>query len=79
MVFQDGKSNKFWNVELDGSQYVVRFGRVGTTGQQQTKEFADDGKARQAFDKLVAEKLKKGYVDAAASSGAYSRTGAVPG
>lgn len=70
LVFQDGKSNKFWNIELDGSQYVVRFGRVGTAGQQQVKEFADDEKARQAFDKLVAEKLKKGYIEAGASSGA---------
>lgn len=69
LVFQDGNSNKFWNIELDGSQYKVRFGRVGTTGQQQTKEFADDEKARQAFDKLVAEKLKKGYVEAGGSSG----------
>lgn len=69
LVFQDGSSNKFWNIELDGSQYTVTFGRFGTTGQQQTKAFADDQKARKAFDKLVAEKLKKGYVETGDSGG----------
>jgi uncharacterized protein (TIGR02996 family) len=61
--FTDGKSNKFWNIELEGSNFTVTFGKIGTSGQTQTKEFADDAKAKAAHDKLVAEKLAKGYVE----------------
>jgi len=66
--FSEGSSNKFWKIELDGSAHTVTFGRVGTNGQTQTKEFADDDDARKSFDKLISEKLKKGYVDDGASS-----------
>src|SRR5262245_44220043 len=74
LVLQEGTSNKFWTIELDGSSHTVTFGRIGTAGQTQTKEFADDATARKAFEKLVAEKLKKGYVDVPDSAGATSAT-----
>src|SRR5262249_12220712 len=67
-VFQDGSSHKFWKIELDGSSHTVHFGRVGTQGQEQTKEFASDAEARKSYDKLVAEKIKKGYVEAGGAS-----------
>jgi uncharacterized protein (TIGR02996 family) len=62
-VFTDEKSNKFWNIELQGTSFTVTFGRVGTKGQTQTKKFTTDAKAKTEHDKLVAEKLKKGYVE----------------
>jgi uncharacterized protein (TIGR02996 family) len=62
--FRDGKSAKFWSIELQGKRFTVRFGKIGTTGQTQTKEFAGESQARAAHDKLVAEKVKKGYVEA---------------
>lgn len=62
-VFQDAKSHKFWNIELAGSKFTVTYGKVGTSGQVQTKEFDDDAEARKAHDKLVAEKVKKGYTE----------------
>ena len=65
-VFSDGKSNKFWNIDLQGSSFTVTFGKVGTRGQTQKKDFADAAKAKQAHDKLVAEKLGKGYVETTA-------------
>jgi predicted DNA-binding WGR domain protein len=65
LFFQEGTSNKFWKIQLDGSAHTVIFGRIGTEGQHQTKEFDNDAAARKSFDKLVAEKLKKGYVDSA--------------
>ncbi len=61
--FQDGKSNKFWEIELSGNSFTVRFGKIGTNGQTQTKEFDDDVKTEKEYDKLVAEKRKKGYVE----------------
>src|SRR5579863_1220027 len=57
----DGKSDKFWTITLDREQYTVQFGRRGTAGQTQTKGIGSLDGAREAFDKLVAEKLKKGY------------------
>ena len=63
LVFSDGSSHKFWKIELDGSSHTVTFGRVGTAGQTQTKDFGTEDAARKAYDKLVAEKTKKGYVE----------------
>jgi uncharacterized protein (TIGR02996 family) len=62
-VYTDAASNKFWNIELAGNKVTVTYGRVGTTGQTQTKSFATPALARTEHDKLVAEKLKKGYVE----------------
>jgi uncharacterized protein (TIGR02996 family) len=65
-VFTDAKSNKFWNIDLQGASFTVTFGKVGSKGQTQIKDFPDQEKARQAHDKLVAEKLGKGYVETTA-------------
>jgi uncharacterized protein (TIGR02996 family) len=69
-VLTDGKSNKFWNIDLRSASFTVSFGKVGTRGQTQTKDFPDEGKARKAHDKLVAEKLGKGYVETTAGQSA---------
>jgi predicted DNA-binding WGR domain protein len=63
--FVEGKSSKFWEIHLDGTTLDVRFGRIGTSGQSQTKTFATPDLARKEHDKLVAEKTKKGYALAA--------------
>jgi uncharacterized protein (TIGR02996 family) len=59
---EDG-SNKFWNIALQGKSFTVAWGRVGTAGRSQTKTFADVSKAEAAHDKLVKEKLGKGYIE----------------
>ncbi|KWF15380.1 WGR and DUF4132 domain-containing protein [Burkholderia ubonensis] len=66
----EGNSSKFWEVEQDGSGLNIRWGRIGTAGQSQTKSFADDAKARAALDKLVKEKAGKGYAEVAVAAGA---------
>jgi predicted DNA-binding WGR domain protein len=43
----------------------VTWGRLGTEGQWQSKEYQQRGEASAAADKLIAEKLAKGYVRAA--------------
>ena len=65
--FSDEKSNKFWIIELDGESYTVNFGRIGTNGQTQTKEFASADAAKKEYDKLIAEKIKKGYKEKSAA------------
>jgi predicted DNA-binding WGR domain protein len=59
----DGKSDKFWTITLDGKSHTVHYGRVGTVGQTQTKEFSTEAEALKSYEKLVNEKLKKGYVE----------------
>src|SRR5262249_49354311 len=66
-TYSDAKSHKFWNIELRGTSFTVTYGRVGAKGQTQTKTFPTEEKARAAHDKLVQEKLAKGYVETAAA------------
>jgi uncharacterized protein (TIGR02996 family) len=73
--FKDGRSSKFWNIELNGREFTVTYGRIGAKGQTQTKSFANDAEALKARDKLVAEKLGKGYVETTADSSAAPSTG----
>ena len=61
--FIGGSSRKFWEISLSGNSFTVRFGRIGTAGQSQTKTFADEARAKREAENLVAEKLKKGYVE----------------
>jgi uncharacterized protein (TIGR02996 family) len=62
------QSLKFWNIALQGKRFTVRFGKVGTDGQTQTKDFKDEDKAKKEHDKLIAEKLAKDYVETTAAA-----------
>lgn len=64
LIFMDASSSKFWNIELNGSSHTVTYGRTGTNGQTKTKDFDSDEKAKASYDKLVKQKLAKGYSDA---------------
>ena len=61
--FISGSSQKFWEIGLEGKSVTVRFGRIGTRGQSQTKSYTDESKARREADKLIQEKLRKGYAE----------------
>lgn len=76
LVYMDAKSSKFWNIELAGNSYNVTYGRIGTDGQSLAKSFDSEEKARKEVEKLIKEKLGKGYVDAAGSGA--SAGGAAP-
>ena len=58
-----GSSNKFWEVTRDGRSVRVRYGRIGAAEQSKTKEFATDDMASEHADKLIAEKVAKGYCE----------------
>ncbi|EGI4193674.1 WGR and DUF4132 domain-containing protein [Escherichia coli] len=64
-IYQDEKSHKFWAVEQQGNELHITWGKVGTNGQSQVKSFADAAAAEKAGLKLIAEKVKKGYVEQA--------------
>lgn len=59
--FSKGSSNKFWEISTSGTDVTVCFGRIGTQGQSQTKSFPDDAAASKHAEKLISQKLAKGY------------------
>ena len=63
-IFKDGNSQKFWNIEVDGSGYVATYGKLGTEGQSTAKSYESAEKCEKEANKLIAEKLKKGYTEA---------------
>ncbi|HKX62861.1 MAG TPA: STM4015 family protein [Verrucomicrobiae bacterium] len=79
LVYMDSKSSKFWSIELAGSSHTVTYGRIGTTGQSATKSFPSEEAARKDMEKLIREKLGKGYVDAAGSGVGAGAGGASTG
>lgn len=61
--FSEGTSNKFWEVNLEGDTQTIRYGKIGTDGQQKDKVFDSRREARDDTAKLIKEKLGKGYVE----------------
>jgi len=62
-IFKDAKSQKFWNIEQDGCAFTVNYGKLGTAGQTTQKSFDSEEKCEKEANKLVTEKMKKGYVE----------------
>jgi DNA ligase-1 len=63
---EDGSSSKFWEVTLDGTQQIVRFGKIGSPGQKRLKSFPSPGAAETDTRKLINEKTRKGYKEKSA-------------
>jgi uncharacterized protein (TIGR02996 family) len=57
----EGTSNKFWEIKLSGTSFTTTYGKIGSNGQTTIKTFGSDADAKKEHDKLVAEKVKKGY------------------
>jgi predicted DNA-binding WGR domain protein len=75
-TFEEGTSRKFWEISAAGPALTVRFGRLGTDGQTQTKKFASPGAAAAEVEKLISSKLKKGYVEEAATKSTATKPAA---
>ncbi|EKR72225.1 WGR domain protein [Leptospira noguchii str. 2006001870] len=63
LTFKDGSSDKFWNIEVSGNSFTVTYGKTGTSGTSQTKTFDNEEKCLKEAQKLLSEKLKKGYIE----------------
>ncbi|WP_254411441.1 DUF6493 family protein [Dyadobacter diqingensis] len=63
LEYTSESSDKFWEIEVSGPSFTVTYGRNGTTGQSQTKTFIDDNKCLLEAEKLIAEKIRKGYLE----------------
>ncbi len=62
--FIKGTSSKFWEISGKGDTVEVYFGRIGSSGKWAFKHGRSPEHARQIYDKLIAEKTGKGYVEA---------------
>ncbi|MER5984470.1 DUF4132 domain-containing protein [Streptomyces sp. NPDC001787] len=72
--YVEGTASKFWETGSDGLTVTVRYGRCGSDGRTQTKEYASAEAARAQILKTIAEKERKGYrevgaADAGSASG----------
>jgi predicted DNA-binding WGR domain protein len=61
LELKDSKTHKFWEIKIVDNKYMVRFGRIGTQGQETVKEFGSPDEALKEGEKALKSKLKKGY------------------
>lgn len=59
--YKDAKSDKFWQIVHEGTTLAVTYGKTGTAGQKKVKELDSVQKAEKEREKLINEKLGKGY------------------
>ena len=60
--YSDGKSKKFWSIEIRGAEILLRWGRIGSKGQGKQKSFHTPAEAEDEYKKAIAAKESKGYV-----------------
>lgn len=64
LEYHDETSSKFWQIAVNSNSHTVTFGKIGTTGQSKTKEFATVEDCKADADKLIKSKKAKGYAEA---------------
>lgn len=69
LEFEEGTSSKFWRARVEGKKLFVNYGKIGTTGQTQVKDFSDHASAVKEYEKLVRDKKKKGYAESGGAGG----------
>lgn len=63
LKYADEKSNKFWHAEKLECEFAVNWGKSGTRGRWQIKEFSSSEQCEKELNKLIQSKRKKGYTD----------------
>lgn len=62
-VRRQTESAKFWEISQDRNSLKIRYGKIGANGQTSVKSYDSEEEAGKAANKLIAEKLKKGYIE----------------
>lgn len=60
-ICAEEQHNKRWSYEKKGTSVVVKWGRVGLSGQEQVQNFNSDSEANNFIATKVREKTRKGY------------------
>ena len=63
--FVQGTSRKFWQIAIQGTEVSVVYGRIGTEGQTNIKQFPTASDAVKHAENLIRQKTSKGYSEAA--------------
>lgn len=61
--FKKGTHNKFWEIELNQKEgtFTTWWGKIDQFPQKKTKAFFSKYQATNEYEKIIGEKLKKGY------------------
>lgn len=62
LEFRDKTSAKYWEISVKATEVCVKFGKIGTKGQTQTKAYSSESEALQQAKKQVAAKESSGYI-----------------
>jgi uncharacterized protein YfeS len=57
------KSHKFWCIDYSGYDFSVNYGKSGSIGKFEIKEFETEEECLKQAEKLIRSKEKKGYVE----------------
>ncbi|MFV0329003.1 MAG: WGR domain-containing protein [Dysgonomonas sp.] len=58
-------ANKFWNIRQNGTIYEVEYGTIGKDARESFKEYESMKKCKAEMEKIIAKKIKEGYVEVA--------------
>lgn len=71
--YKSGVSKKYWEIWKADDPFSYKFtthwGRIGTKGQQKMKQFSYRNERDAAVEKLISQKLKKGYIEVISTLG----------
>lgn len=59
--FNEGSSNKYWQIAVKDKLVIVEYGRIGNNPQSNTKEFETNELAKKESVKMISKKTAKGY------------------
>lgn len=62
-IYKDEKSHKFWCIDYSGCDFSVNYGKSGSIGKFEIKEFETEEECLKQAEKLIRSKEKKGYVE----------------
>lgn len=74
LVDPSANHNKFWEIEVHGSSYTTRYGRIGSAGAETTGHYSSPEEAEAEALKARTSKEKKGYVLVGGTQKAGART-----
>lgn len=56
-------TTKYWNIIVMDDEFAVNYGKLGTIGKVQVKSFESNAECTNEVEKLIRQKLRKGYVE----------------
>ena len=56
-------TDKFWEIWIDGSEVLTRFGKLGANGQTKVKSTGSPAAARAELERMVEEETGQGFVE----------------